>query len=331
MKSCCFDFQLISIHRTELMGVAILGVMIGHLMNHTIQPALLGFLVRLVHTPGFLFLSGFGLYYSFCKDSFLPRFYAKRISRLYIPFIIITSPFFLYLLFTGKIPFINFLGFLTTIGYWFVGNYYAMWYVAVSMVLYMLFPLLYKVIIPQESEDNCLITIQRVSIIVFFLLMLFYIIDNYCHEYWKLIQLGVPKTIMFTLGALAGHISKHNIIMSQRSLFLYFLGCSLLLILSRVLCSYNYSTFRALLGIPLACLFLEFISRKKVTSLLRPLFFFGRYSLELYLLHVTAYFFLAETTNLSLGFCMFLGIVFSIFACQRVHIIISQIQKHIVS
>ena len=36
MKSFYFEFQQFSVHRTELMGVAILGVMIGHLMNHTV-------------------------------------------------------------------------------------------------------------------------------------------------------------------------------------------------------------------------------------------------------------------------------------------------------
>lgn len=76
------------------MGVAILGVMMGHLMNHTVQPSTLGHMARLVHTPGFLFFSGFGLYYSFTKDSCLSRFYAKRVLRLYIPFVIITSCFF---------------------------------------------------------------------------------------------------------------------------------------------------------------------------------------------------------------------------------------------
>lgn len=81
MLQYSFQFETISKYRAELMGLAILGVMWGHLMNDTYQPSIFAQLARLVHTPGFLFLSGFGLYYSFSNNSDVHLFFKKRIAR----------------------------------------------------------------------------------------------------------------------------------------------------------------------------------------------------------------------------------------------------------
>lgn len=65
---------LFSEYRAELMGIAIIGVLIGHtiiLGNITINNTFIKFLniiPRLAFTQGFLFLSGFGLCYSFTKN-----------------------------------------------------------------------------------------------------------------------------------------------------------------------------------------------------------------------------------------------------------------------
>ncbi len=94
MKNRKFEINTISKYRSELMGLAILGVMCGHFMNHTYQNNLLFSIARIIHTPGFLFLSGFGLYYSFVNNSNLGSFYLKRLKRLYFPFLLISTPFF---------------------------------------------------------------------------------------------------------------------------------------------------------------------------------------------------------------------------------------------
>ena len=94
MKNRKFEINTISKYRSELMGLAILGVMCGHYMNHTYQNNLLFSIARIIHTPGFLFLSGFGLYYSFVNNSNLGSFYLKRLKRLYLPFLLISTLFF---------------------------------------------------------------------------------------------------------------------------------------------------------------------------------------------------------------------------------------------
>ena len=65
-------FKKISDYRSELMGIAIIGVMITHaLMYIDIQPSLKGVLFNLsqvIYTEGFLLLSGFGLFFSVTKN-----------------------------------------------------------------------------------------------------------------------------------------------------------------------------------------------------------------------------------------------------------------------
>lgn len=73
MKSLKFDTKLFSSFRGCLMGIAILGVLLLHAFawtgsEHLYLSKILGPLGRTVFTEGFIFLSGFGLYYSFSNN-----------------------------------------------------------------------------------------------------------------------------------------------------------------------------------------------------------------------------------------------------------------------
>ncbi len=70
-----FALEDISKYRQELMGIGIVGVLLSHLVtvggfdtNYMLVKFLLLF-KQLVYTQGFLFLSGFGLYFSLSKNS----------------------------------------------------------------------------------------------------------------------------------------------------------------------------------------------------------------------------------------------------------------------
>lgn len=67
-------FANISKYRSELMGYAILGVLIGHIIvfgevHNCDFISVATWFSSLIHTPGFLFLSGFGVFYSMNKDN----------------------------------------------------------------------------------------------------------------------------------------------------------------------------------------------------------------------------------------------------------------------
>ena len=64
-------FSVFSKFRQELMGIAILGVCLLHAfgwagIGDSVISKVVSPFARIAFTDGFLFLSGFGLYYSFC-------------------------------------------------------------------------------------------------------------------------------------------------------------------------------------------------------------------------------------------------------------------------
>ena len=145
-------FSLMSRYRSELMGIAILGVLVGHFISLTgishdiIWVKLFGILPRLVFTQGFLLLSGLGLYYSYYHNGDIWLFYKRRIRRLVIPFFLLSVCYFIYTDFIADFRPVLFLGHVSSIAYWFVGNYCGMWYIAISIVMYALFPFMYKLL-----------------------------------------------------------------------------------------------------------------------------------------------------------------------------------------
>lgn len=155
------EFTVISKYRGELMGIGILNVMLLHFftLNNMPTPKIASAIINLVFVQGFLFLSGFGLYYSFTKNGNVKSFYKRRFANVVIPYFVIALPYYTYFFLTGQQslipiysesyftsdnPFIVYLGRITTIGYWFEGNYNGMWYIALSLILYALFPIVYK-------------------------------------------------------------------------------------------------------------------------------------------------------------------------------------------
>lgn len=199
-----FELSSISKYRTELMGIAILGVMLGHITNLIYHPKILEQFLRLVHTFGFIFLSGFGLYFSFSKSPFLSNFYVKRIKRVYFPYLIISSGFFILFYIFGKCSFLQILEYLTTLAFWYEGNYYGMWYIAISLFLYLIFPLLYRLLF-----GNCAISPGKRTLIVMMVTLLLLIsIQYFFPEYWNMLQLGLPKILIFPLGVYCGYLAK---------------------------------------------------------------------------------------------------------------------------
>lgn len=146
LKLLNFDFRLISKYRAELMGIGALGVILAHNLRWNDWPFLLALPGRvvssLVFTEGFLFLSGFGLFFSFAKNSNLKDFYTKRFERLVIPFWLTIFPFAILNLMFGFKDVASVLCEYSIIA-WFFGKG-GWWYIAVSLLLYMLFPLLYR-------------------------------------------------------------------------------------------------------------------------------------------------------------------------------------------
>lgn len=129
--------EYISKYRNALMAFAMLWIGCYH-TSFWLPLKPLNFFLKAVSYGGvdiFIFLSAFGLYYSFKKDSDLLNFYKKRLIRIfpaYIPLIIIYM-------------FINHYGikdlvlYITTLNFW-LNNDLLLWYVSGITLLYLLTP-----------------------------------------------------------------------------------------------------------------------------------------------------------------------------------------------
>lgn len=208
------NFSLISNYRQLLMGIAILGVLIAHwfsLSGYKDDNILLGvvkIIPQLVFTQGFLLLSGFGLYYSFCKNSNIEAFYRRRFSRLFIPFAIMICPFLIYFFIVGDINGWQFIGRITSVSYWIYGNYYGMWYIALSVVLYLIYPILHKIIMHNDSflsviTNNLLLLIAFVAITR--------LTQLYAPEYYQIHKHAFDHSFMFVVGMYLAYLSKQKI------------------------------------------------------------------------------------------------------------------------
>lgn len=96
------NYSLYSTYRTTLMGVAILGVLTSHFFTFAHLPFsniftdLLGKTWLLVYIEGFLFLSGFGIFFSMSKKGNVKDFYKRRFLRLMVPYLLFTVPYFIF-------------------------------------------------------------------------------------------------------------------------------------------------------------------------------------------------------------------------------------------
>ena len=143
-----FNLNLISRYRTELMGLATIGIIVCHTKaNGVVMPNWLWFIFQFgsVGTAIFLFLSGVGIWYSLRKieyERFLGggviSWYKKRYIKLFIPFLIIALPYYAYMTICEGHSFWSFIWGITTVEYWISGG--GVWFVSVIAVLYLLSP-----------------------------------------------------------------------------------------------------------------------------------------------------------------------------------------------
>lgn len=191
----------ISKYRSEIMGFAILGVMLAHIKTicvfpDTIWNKILGVFCYSVCTGGFIFLSGLGLYSSMSKNDGVKQFYIRRIKRLLIPFWIISTPYFLFTDIYQSHNFVAFLGHVSTLDFWAHGNYSGMWYISMTVMFYLIYPLIHKVIYIKQS--NLLV---RYCALILSIGAIIYSLKFFCPHNYEVIAVGVDKLFLFALGS----------------------------------------------------------------------------------------------------------------------------------
>ena len=288
--------ELFSEYRSELMGIAIIGVLIAHTIGlgeikaENLLSRAIGFIPRLALTQGFLFLSGFGLYYSFAKNSNIKDFYIRRINRLLIPFVILSAWFFIYRDFIETLQPVNFLLHISSLAFWFEGNYCGMWYIAISVLLYTIFPLFYKAISLNGGKAT--------ATFVLLAILLNFAIQQFLPAYYNKVAIGINKIPIFIVGIYAGQLSLSEM---KKESIIFFCLTGMFWVISFFLKSHFeyaveiYTMTEKIVYMFAICILLS-VSENLVFVkwICKMLKWFGRYSLELYVLHLLIFSFLSS-------------------------------------
>ncbi len=293
----------ISTYRQALVGFAMFAVMFSHwfgfqAINSGIPYKISTLLTKPVFTEGLLFLSGFGLYYSFSKNQDIKGFYKRRLLRLFIPFLILSFPLYTFFLAAREgYGFTEYVGQLSTTYFWFGGNYGGMWYVSVSVLLYLLFPFVYKTIFRQDGNNASVIV--RTAVVLGVVYLALWGLRSFAGDYYDLVEIGIVKIPFFIIGILAGFAAKDNRLSDTGyhiCLAVITLAYLILTVVNHRVDGYwlNHATgvFQKLFFIPLLCIVLGFLGNGWIGKAVTGFFgWFGKYSLELYILHLHFYMF----------------------------------------
>lgn len=282
-------WKLLSTYRNEIMGVAIIYIVLFHYYEifndlnipyYSIQN-----IVNILGTNGnigveiFLILSGLGCFFSFYKKPDKKIFYKKRCLRVLVPYTLIGLPYWIMysLVFhegTALDVFLNFTGIS-----FFINQTATFWYIPFIMIMYFVFPIFYHYIGSKDSFRRFLF-LEVGFITCTFILSI--IVPNFSND----ISIMTTRIVSFISGMFIGVCIKKD----KTIPIVIYTVCSISLVLfffdieySSYLI-YRYVSFIQAMGIIfivvtlLPCLLLRW--GKSFLALV------GKYSLEIYLLHI---------------------------------------------
>lgn len=278
-----FKINDISTYRSELMGVAIVWIMMLHFSFTQIKP--LGFVAQygFAGVEIFLLASGFGLFFSLEKDPNIQSFYRRRLLRIFPTYYLLGIPASI-ILFHDNI--MSYLYRYSTVGFW-TNDLYWEWYVPSIVVLYLLAPILKYLI---DKGQIILIACIAISMLgVSYFMVSKEIIGPKEPHFFLLYR--IPT---FILGLLCAYWSKQNTSLKH----------FLLIMLAGIPCFallfpqhhdiYNFKYLSLVFLLPLFIICITILA--KYTRFLRPILaVIGNASLEIYL--IQAIFFHAIVTG----------------------------------
>ena len=276
------SWKALSKFRSELMGLACLWVMLHH--NYFDWPAARDGLRRFalygnLGVDIFLLLSGVGLFYAWSKKPKLSDFYARRLVRLLVPYLLIAMPYWAWrdlLLGQG-----NFLLDLTQLSLPLEGVI-TTWYVPAMAVMYLLYPLIARFLFSGDRWTRAVILCGVVMVGCLYL-------SYGSSEIYGNCEIALTRLAIFILGCALGRSVRDGEVLPAHYPALGLLWIMLNDSLRRhtaldavwIRFSYIPLCFSAVL------VTLWVLQRLEKLEFLRKfLRFFGERSLELYLTHV---------------------------------------------
>lgn len=287
-------YKILSDNRTLVMGIAIISIILFHFGQDCLRynysyDGVIEWYHKFIGSAGvdiFLLISSFGLYYSFKKNNILIRFYFKRFTRVLIPYLLIATPFIIWFCIYKDLSFLHFIKKITFLNTIFNNdNWY--WYILFISFCYLIFPFLFDYIDSSRNGDEVITKVLTLtSVTIVFSLLLFFFHKTLFKSY----NIMILRLIPFYFGFIFGYYSYHNKKFELRDYFMILLGLSFLvlsdsknLIISRLSAFFFVTSFIFIL-----LFIINKIDKYKISKFFRKIIeWFGKHSLEIYLLHVS--------------------------------------------
>ena len=290
------NYEIISKHRTELMGAAIIGILFCHLrecleIHDVFVPSLISLFSRgICGVDIFMLLSGFGLYYSYRNNSNIHEFYKNRIFRLLPAYFIVAIPYWLIIdIFRAQKPFYEFLKDLLFISFFQKGTS-IFWFIPAIFIFSLIFPILWSFLF-----GKCLSGIDSIGVKTCFLLTAAIAVDSLCLNlipWYQNITIMAGRFPAFIIGIYLGYKSY---LKEEISIFMLLLipGVKILLhflynipALNNFLNLFNIHYLDTVLGLLVFEILLIILNFFDPTIISKPLILLGQITLEVYLLHM---------------------------------------------
>lgn len=268
------NFYNISKYRSELMGLATILIIICHSPAHVQMPAMLEKFLRWcgIGVDIFLFLSGVGMYFSLKKSNFaLGKWYVHRYLRILVPFLVFSVPYYLFRWTIDSENIWIFLSNISTFSYW--TKHEGAWFVAMLIPLYLITPLLARVIDCHNNRFVPTIIICLLLVIIACLPADNIVMNNILH--------CIRHIPSYILGYWIGKMVFQKQVIDKQMLAMCWGGVLLYSILILTSISKNW-----LLMIPVTVFFSYIINRRSEFVSNNVLSFMGTISLESYLMNI---------------------------------------------
>ena len=291
-----FNLSLISKYSNELFGLTIMSIIVFHYflrVRQNCSGVILNIancydnLISSVGVECFLFLSGMGLYFSMKKNSSIPQFYSKRISRVLIPYALWGGMFWIAMdLLAKKSGFLDFIFDFSFITFWTEGES-VLWYIGFIVLMYLAFPFIFRAIQNEKYGFLYFCVMLVVSVGIALSLKIFFA------NVYENIEIAVNRIPIFLIGTYMGKRIYRKDNFKTCDLILVVIGIAVHTygVLQRCdIISINISFSRyefALFSISLIYICVWVLSKMKLCALKKVLRSVGTLSLELYMTHVT--------------------------------------------
>ena len=340
-SSISVNWYLLSKYRKELFGLSIISIMIFHFFEDIQNSDTTGAVVRIaslynsfigsIGVEIFIFLSGVGLYFSLNKNDSVLKFYRKRIKRVIIPYLLYGALFWIVkdIVILHESIF-SFMFDYTLVSFWINGNR-NLWYIALIIILYLICPLLYRLL----KGDNKFRTLNA-----FILVILPIVLINLCsmisQNIYDNIEIAFYRVPVFVLGLYYGDKvlkkKKIDVLDTTMMTFCFILRGARVVggVGDMIPPRLSVGFFSLPISFILVYL-LKIIHFKKLDSFLALA---GTYSLELYLTHVTV----RTIMNLSglptyricnYIICIIISVILSFLFCRITELIVNNTKQKI--